>query len=300
MFGAAKSKIEMGLLHIRDGLMDLITGVNREQVLNYRNGKPDRGKLSDPAAELRRSLDHIKAGAIDGSGTKVDYAKLRDSQVYEEFRYRCSPKLRGFDPGKLGRREEKLAFWINLYNALVLDAIIEFGVRHSVTEGWLGLLAFFRNAAYDIGGQRMSLDDIEHGVLRDNRGHPALPGSQFAADDRRLNWVIAPPDVRMHFALNCASRSCPPIQVYSADRIDAQLDLAARNFVGQSTTKDQKTNELSVSSIFRWYQRDFGGQRELINFILNHLPDDERRKWVSENQDILRLKYEAYDWGLNV
>lgn len=101
MLGLANSKIESGLLHIRDGLIDLIAGVNREQVLNDRNGKLDQGDLSDPAAELKRALDHIKVSAIDVNGTKVDYAKLRDSRIYEEFRHRCSPKLRGFDPGKL-------------------------------------------------------------------------------------------------------------------------------------------------------------------------------------------------------
>lgn len=294
------SKIETGLIHLRDGLIDLISGVNRERVLNSRNGNLDQSEINDPAAELKLALDNIKVSAIDGDGTKVDYARLRNSQVYKEFRYRCSPKLRGYDPGNLGRREEKLAFWINLYNALVLDAVIDFGVQHSVTEGWLGMLAFFRKAAYNIGGQRVSLDDIEHGILRDNRGHPTLPGPHFPADDSRMAWVIAPPDVRIHFALNCASRSCPPIQVYSGDQIDTQLDLAARNFVNQNTTVDQKTNELSISAIFRWYQRDFGGQQAVLEFILNHLLEDERQKWIRENQETLRLQYKAYDWGLNI
>jgi hypothetical protein len=300
MFEVENLNVETVLINIRDGLLGLITGVNREQVLNSHNGNLDHGELNDPAAELKQALDRIKASAIDGNGTRVDYARLRNSQVYEEFQHNCSPKIRGFDPENLVRREEKLAFWINLYNALVLDAVIDYGVQHSVTEGWLGLLTFFRNAAYNIGGQRMSLDDIEHGVLRDNRGHPAIPGPQFAANDPRMKWVIDPPDVRIHFALNCASRSCPPFQVYSGDQMGNQLDMAARNFVNQTATVDQKTNKLSVSSIFRWYQSDFGGQQELINFILNHLPDDERREWLGENKKTIRLQYEPYDWHLNV
>lgn len=294
------SKIETGLIHLRDGLIDLISGVNRNRVLNSRQGNLDQGELNDPAAELKRALDNIEVNAIDGDGRKVNYALLRNSEVYKEFRHRCSPKLRGFDPGNLGRQEEMLAFWINLYNALVLDAVIDFGVQHSVTEGWLGLLAFFRRAAYNIGGKRVSLDDIEHGILRNNRGHPALPGPHFPTDDPRMAWVISPTDVRIHFALNCASRSCPPIQVYSGDQIDRQLDLAARNFVNQTTSVDQEENELSVSAIFRWYQSDFGSQQAVLEFIHNHLPEDERQKWIDENMDTLQLAHKAYDWGLNV
>ncbi len=145
----------------------------------------------------------------------------------------------------------------------------------------------------------MSLDDIEHGILRGNRGHPSLPGPQFPADDPRRGWVISSPDERIHFALNCASRSCPPIQVYSAEHIDDQLELAARNFVDQTTSVDQDRHVLSISKIFRWYQGDFGGQRGVINFILDHLPGGERREWIFTNQDSLSLDYKPYNWRLN-
>ncbi len=271
------SIITNGLIHVRDSFLDLITGVNRNQVLNSGNGKTIRTDYTNPAIELKRALDHIKVSAIDEQGFKVDYARLRDSPVYEEFRYSCSPKLREFDPRTLDNREEQLAFWINLYNALVLDAVISFGVQHGVTEGWLGLLAFFRKAAYDVLGRRLSLDDIEHGILRGNRGHTALPGPQFSAEDPRRAWVITPRDVRIHFALNCASRSCPPIQVYTGSQIDTQLDLAARNFVNETTSVNRDRQELSISAIFRWYQGDFGSSEEVIQFILRHLPEDERQ-----------------------
>src|SRR5262249_33790817 len=135
------------------------------------------------------------------------------------------------DLATLSSRDARLAFWINVYNALVIDAVIAFHVRRSVTEGRLGLLAFFRRAAYVVGGYRLNCDDIEHGILRGNRGRPFVPGPQFGPADPRRALVVRPPDARVHFALNCASRSCPAIRAYDAEQIDRQLDLAARSFV---------------------------------------------------------------------
>jgi hypothetical protein len=289
------------LIHVRDNFLDFIFGVNRNHMLNSANGTfLKKANKPDLAAELKRALDKIKAQSIDEQGSKVDYASLRGSAVYNEFRHECSPKLREFDPGSLDDRDEKLAFWINLYNALVLDAVISFGVQHSVTEGWLGALAFFRKAAYNVGSERLSLDDIEHGILRGNRGHPLFPGPQFAANDRRLNWVISPPDVRIHFALNCASRSCPPIQVYSGKQIGSQLELTASHFVSEITSVQNNRRELWTSAIFRWYQGDFGGEEEVVRFVLSHLPNGELRSWITKNLNALVLRYTPYDWNLNI
>jgi hypothetical protein len=191
-----------------------------------------------------------------------------------------------------------MAFWINLYNVLVIDAVIAFGVHHSVAEGRLGRLAFFRRAAYHLAGRQVSLDDIEHGILRANRGHPFLPGPHFASKDARLPWVL-PLDPRVHFALNCASRSCPPIQVYSADHLEAQLDMAARNFVDSNVKINPAKQLLVVSSLFQWFKGDFGGRDGIVSFLIEHLPFDGRRAWLSKNQDAIKLIYEPYDWGLN-
>jgi hypothetical protein len=150
-----------------------------------------------------------------------------------------------------------------------------------------------------VGGYRISLDDIENGILRGNRGHPFIPGRQFAAADPRLSWMIWPPEPRIHFALNCASRSCPPFQVYTADQIESQLDLAARSFVDVNVKLNPAKQLLVVSSIFHWFKGDFGGQDGIISFIIDHLPYDGRRAWLTKYKDIIRLRYKPYDWRLN-
>jgi hypothetical protein len=79
---------------------------------------------------------------------------------------------------------------------------------------------FWKIHCYNIGGAVYSLDDIEHGVLRANRGHPAAGGRpQFGPEDpRRRGLVVQELDPRIHFALNCGARSCPPIRVYTEEK----------------------------------------------------------------------------------
>jgi len=289
-----------GLIQARNGLLDRITGVKPDQVLNAAPYQPSQTESIDLAAELKMAMAEFKIAAMDEDGYQVNYARLRESKVYAKYRDFCAPRLRFFDPSGLSGRDESLAFWINLYNALVLDGIINFSVQNSVTEGRLGVLAFFREAAYEVGGLPVNLEDIEHGILRANRGHPYIPGPQFASNDPRLDWVISEPDVRIHFALNCASRSCPPIRAYTAEGINTQLDLAGRGFVDTNVRIDQDKSELHTSAIFNWYKIDFGGKEGVIDFIIKHLPDDERRTWIQDNQGALKMRYDPYNWGLNL
>ena len=284
---------------LREILLDVLSGIEKDAVLNVATAGflPQSGK--DPAAELKRALDLVKTNAVDESGTRVDYDALKDSSAYQHFRKTLSPGLAGFDPTTLKSRGEQLAFWINLYNALVLDAVISLGIQRSVIEGKLGLLAFFRRAAYNVGGYHISLDEIENGILRGNLGHPYIPGRQFSSHDPRGNWIIWPPEPRIHFALNCGSRSCPPFQVYTADQIETQLDLATRNFIDANIGLNPAKQLLVVSSIFQWFKGDFGGRVGTISFIIDHLPFDGRRAWLTKYKDITRLRYKPYDWRLN-
>jgi hypothetical protein len=82
--------------------------------------------------------------------------------------------------------------------------------------------------------------------------------------------------------------------------LDEQLDLATRSFVDATVKVDTVSQALIVSSIFRWYHRDFGGREGVISFLLSHLPTDWRRNWLSNYRNSMRLSYEPYDWNLNV
>jgi hypothetical protein len=244
-------------------------------------------------------LKEILTTATDEDGSYVDYSKVIDDPAYHSFKESLTPRLKSFDPILLGTREERLAFWINLYNALVMDGVITFGVKKSILDMGMAGLIFFRKAAYLVGGQRISCDDIEHGILRSNRGHPFIPGPQFAENDPRRAWVVEPPDLRIHFALNCASRSCPPVHYYNANLLENQLDLAVKNFLSDTVRIDVDQHTLRLSKIFQWYQGDFGGREGVINFLISFHTDEDKRRWISKNRRTLRLRYEPYNWHLN-
>lgn len=287
---------EDAIITLRENALNAITDTRTSQALNLTDDSNGASLECELTSELRERLLEILAAAYREDDGCVDYASLRASASYADYRT-CAAQLIGFDPASLSRNE-RLAFWINLYNALVLDAVIALQVRKSVTEQMAGF-KFFRQAAYVVGGQRVSCDDIEHGILRGNRGHPFLPGRQFRASDPRLNWAVERPDPRVHFALNCASRSCPPIRVYQAETLELQLEMAAKHFIASETRISPEKNSLTLSSIFKWFQADFGGREGLMDFLLIHLPRDERRDWLSQNRRTVRLQYSAYDWRLN-
>lgn len=280
-------------------LLLLANGINPQANLN----PPVQARATGPgpdSAELLGSLRDLIAGATRDDG-QVDYRSLRDSPGMARYRAQAA-RLRDFDPATIHGRGPLLAFWINLYNALVIDAVVHFEVDRSVRE----VPGFFWRAAYDMGGLRFSANDIEHGVLRGNGVHPLLPGRHFSAFDPRRRHVMTPPDPRIHFALVCASRSCPPIRTYSPDRIDDQLTLATTAFLRATSQVDPDGRCVHLSRIFQWYSQDFGGpflglgdlsglRRTIAGLARPGNPELAR----ALEDPGSRLSFEPYDWSLN-
>jgi hypothetical protein len=145
---------------------------------------------------------------------------------------------------------------------------------------------------------RLSADDIEHGILRGNRRTPTVPFPPFSRDDPRLALALDLPDPRIHFALVCGARSCPPIAFYDGAKIDAQLDLAAAGFInGGGATYDPNTNTLWLSRIFSWYQADFSGRRGVLETIRKYMRDEKAKEAL--NRGSVRVRYLPYDWSVN-
>ena len=287
----------MRLLH---RLILLRYGIPPDFVLNS-GSEPNGTMASEPvAADLHRIVNALKAEAYDTARGRVDYARLCTSSTYAEY-CQCARRLQSFDPSALGSRQERLAFWINLYNALIVDAVIQFEVKRSVNE----VPGFFWRAAYKIGGRRYGSFDIEHGLLRANASHPAIPGPHFGSRDPRRRYSLEQLDPRIHFALVCAARSCPPIAVYDAAHIDEQLDMAAHAFINHGGVKiDHAADEVWLSQIFQWYATDFrgrpfalGDKRPLLEFISAYLADEADREYM--RRDKLTVRFRPYDWSLN-
>lgn len=288
----------MRLIH---RLLLLRYGIPIDFVLNNSGPEPGGAMAPEPvAADMRRLVNTLKAEAYDTERGRVDYSRLCASPAYTEYCL-CARRLQSFDPAALGALEERLAFWINLYNVLIVDAVIQSEVKRSVNE----VPGFFWRAAYNIGGQRYCTFDIEYGILRANAPHPAIPGPHFGTRDPRRRYSLDRLDPRIHFALMCAARSCPPIAVYDAARIDEQLDIAAQSFITSGGVKiDRAAGEVRLSQIFQWYAPDFGGRpfalgdkRPLLEFIATYLTDEADREYVRRDKPTVR--FQPYDWSLN-
>ena len=283
----------------REAILSYLLNYPKNEVLNKVNNgsSPQNKKLL--AVKLKIIVNQLKTEGMNINDTNVDYQLIAKSKPYQQFCELYTSQLIQFDPNILETRAERLAFWVNLYNVLVIDSVIRFDIDKSVTDGFLGILKFFRRAAYNINGLRVSLEDIEHGILRGNQGNPYIPGPQFGISDPRRFWVITPFEPRIHFAINCASRSCPPIDVYDFNTIDSQLNLAASNFIRQETKIDQQNNTIITSQIFNWFKKDFGGRNDTIKFIQHYLSHEFPNDF-GQDSDNYKLKFNQYDWQLNI
>ena len=249
----------------------------------------------DIAARLRHNLNQLKGDFFDLKRGRVDYAALEDSEAFATYAA-DTLQLQRFDPGLLATREERLAFWINLYNSLVVHGVIALGLRRSVREQ----PHFFRRVCYRIGGMLFSPDDIEHGILRGNRHPPHGLFHPFAETDARRAYVIDPPTHLIHFTLVCASASCPPINYYIAERLAEQLDVAAAGFVnGPEVEVRPRDNLLRLSPIFKWYRADFGGHEGVIDTLIRYLDHGENKDFLLERGMGADVEWKAYDWSLN-
>ncbi|NDJ76884.1 MAG: DUF547 domain-containing protein [Chloroflexi bacterium] len=277
--------------------------IDRREALNCAAHRAEvQGTGQEIAAQLKQATNGLKAAGIDVETGTVDYPALANSEAYRAYTA-ATAALCDYDPASLTSDDERLAFWLNLYNALVIHAVIAVGVRERVTEA----RGFFERAAYIVNGYRLSADDIEHGILRANAGHPFLPGRQFGPHDPRRAMRLPQRDPRLHFALNCGATSCPPISFYSAENLDAQLDLAARNFLnGGGARLERKNGVLWLSRIFSWYATDFGaalygyrGQHRLLAYVRPYLNDEADQAYLDDHATTLRVRFLPYDWSLN-
>jgi hypothetical protein len=270
--------------------IDRLLSVNDDTVLN--TGEASLSS-ANPAQALFQAAKTLKAEAIDPETGRIDYMNLAKGEAYRDFR-EVAQSLANCNLEDLGDKNTQTAFWINLYNALILDAVVQYQIKDSISRNF----SLFRRAAYRIGGMRFSADDIEHGILRGNRRNPYIPLPLFASDDPRLAFSIDPPDPRIHFALVCGARSCPPIAFYDGEKINAQLDLAAAGFInGGGADYDPINKTLWLSKIFSWYQVDFGGRQGVLKTIRKYSRDEGAQEALERVP--VRIRYQPYDWSVN-
>ena len=171
-------------------------------------------------------------------------------------------------------RDEQFAYWVNLYNAATVQVIVENYPLDSIRD--IGLLGQgpWKDKSITVEGRELSLDDIEHAILR-----PI--------------WQ----DVRIHYAVNCASIGCPnlALKAYRSDLLEEMLDEAAVAYVNHRRGFAERDGELIASNIYDWYQSDWGTEQD----VLAHAREYANEETAELLQDAEYIDGYDYDWSLN-
>jgi hypothetical protein len=237
------------------------------------------GPIGQPATFDHAAFTAILRGVVDEDGY-VDYAALKERPAALDA---YVARLAQTDPVNLPDAD-RLAFWLNAYNAYTLYLVRERYPVGSILGTDTGPFIPGVNSPFSakfavIGGERVSLDDIEHGTIREEFDEP-----------------------RIHFALVCAAVSCPPLrdEAYRGDVLDEQLDEQGRRFL-QNPHKNQvdlREGEVVLSKIFDWFEGDFGGSPDDVQrYLAPYAATEAEREALAAAR--LDVEYADYDWSLN-
>ncbi len=187
----------------------------------------------------------------------------------------------------LKSNDEKIAFWLNMYNAFTNETL------KTNPDQYKNRKAFFKNKFITIAGKLMSLDDIEHGILRRSK-HKLSMGyfNKWFKSDFEKQHRVAKLDWRIHFALNCGAKSCPPIAFYTAHNLNTELELATKNYLTGESEWNANADVVKVPILFSWFRKDFGGKKQIIPIL-------QKYNIVGAGNSP-KVKFKKYDWNLLV
>lgn len=226
------------------------------------------GAMQDPVDHGiygRLLKTHVIAGRVDYNGFKKDEAQL-DTYL---------AALAAIDPDALAEPEQ-IAFYINAYNAWTIKLILSAWPDIDSIKDLGGLFQSpWKKSFVKLRGRIVTLDDIEHKILRPRYKDP-----------------------RIHFAINCASISCPPLlnAPYTGSELDRQLEAVTTNFINDPNNNHITGDTLHVSRIFKWFNEDFNG--DVYGFFKRYARGVLKKQLDSGGED-LNINYLHYDWGLN-
>lgn len=211
---------------------------------------------------------HVKNGLVDYNGFK------RQENLLDEYLY----QLAEVSLEQLAR-DEKLALYINAYNAYTIKLILQNFKKGQPPRSIKEIGGFFSSPwsirFAVVGGETLTLDNIEHDIIRKEFDEP-----------------------RIHFAVNCASRSCPPLQssAYRDELLEDQLQENTRKFINDANFTRLEGTTLYVSRIFKWFGEDFND--DIPGFVRTHAAE-ELQQGIQAGGDRLVVRYLDYDWSLN-
>lgn len=186
---------------------------------------------------------------------------------------------------QLNSDDKRLVFWLNIYNGFTQVLLKRNPDQYSTRS------SFFASRQIDIAGRQLSLDDIEHGILRHSKikWSEGFLGKLFPSTFEQ-KFRVADLDYRIHFALNCGAKSCPPIAFYDLENIDKQLTIATKTYLNGECVYDQAVNLVDVPALMGWFRHDFGGKKNMLQILKDNdiIPKNSSPK----------IHFKKYDWSL--
>ncbi len=217
---------------------------------------------------------------------KLLYA-VKTGGNYGEWRTAINNAAESDITSQLSTDDLRKAFWLNMYNAYIQILLKEDPSRYQHRS------SFFSSPLIPVAGKLVSLDFIEHGILRRSKMKIAMGYvNNFFPSALEKKWRVDKLDYRIHFALNCGAKSCPPVAFYSPEKLGAQLSLAAKGYLTANSIYDSANNTVKVPMILSWFRGDFGsgpGVRKILT----------EQNIIPENT-IPKIEYIPYDWDLEI
>ncbi|EAQ42788.1 DUF547 domain-containing protein [Polaribacter sp. MED152] len=182
---------------------------------------------------------------------------------------------------------QKLAFWLNVYNGFIQISLMD-NPKEYEDRG-----AFFKKPRVKIAGEILSFDDIEHDIMRKSRVKISWGylRKYFRPKWERKLRIDGDLEWRIHFALNCGAKSCPPVAIYSAENLNSELDFMTTKYLNEQTTYNSETKTATSVSLFSWFRADFGGLCGARQILADYKITPEKPK---------KLAFKNYDWTLSL
>jgi len=272
-------------------------------VLNSFRIWPSSEQSTSPMIVLKnveRIFDSMESKATDESTGMMDYVAITSDPDYPKFESAIcelqTTKIEGMDD------ETKLAFGIGVYNLMIKYAFVKVGIPKTTIQR----LGFFDKVSFNIGGDIYSFNDLENGILRANSKAPVALSFPFSKEDSRLNYIVKNFDPRIHFALNCGAKSCPPVKPYTVENIEKELQGTTFEFTDndENVFVDEEKNELKLTMILNWFSSDFAPSKDQIpESILPFLRDGSTKKEILQRMirknSTIKVNFFEYDWSTN-
>ncbi|ONK57207.1 uncharacterized protein A4U43_C10F17700 [Asparagus officinalis] len=245
--------------------------------------------------KLAKLMTAILESYASDDRSHLDYARIAASEEFRRY-LNLAQDLQRIDPFTLSM-DETMAFFLNLYNAMVIHAVIRVG-----KPGVMDRRAFFNDFQYVVGGYPYSLSTIKNGILRSNRRQPYTFSKPFSAGDKRLELALPKLNPLIHFGLCNATQSCPYVRFFSSQSVELELRDAAREFFNNGGIEiDLSKRTVYLTKIMKWYDSDFGQQEEMLRWIMGFCDSTITGylTYLINDGDSVDVAYQKFDWSLN-